>query len=202
MSTFEINKIVGAILLALLLAFGFSNLVRLTVGDEQDEKEPVFLVEVEAEADDEGAAATEAEAAEAATAMAEESGEAAAEVAEAVSVLVAAIAEAELAAGEKVFKKCAACHTVKQGDKHRIGPNLWQIVGAPRARHEDFKYSGAFRDLGGAWDYAALDAFLTNPKDYAPGTKMALPGIKDAAQRAAVIAYLRTLSVAPAPLAD
>jgi cytochrome c len=180
MSTLEINKIVGAILVALLVFVAISNIVRLTVGAEEDDTEPVFLVEVEA--DGEAAAAT-AVASEAAPA--EET-----------------VAEADLAVGEKVFKKCAACHTVKEGDKHKIGPNLWDIVGAPRARRDDFKYSGTFRDLGGAWGYAALDAFLTKPNDYAPGTKMAFPGIKDAAERASVIAYLRSFSESPVPPAE
>lgn len=185
MSTIEINKIVGAILLALLVFVGIANLVRLTVGHEE-EAQPVFVVGIE----DEAPAATEV------------ASEEASEEPEEAPTLVAAIAAADPAAGEKLYKKCAACHTVKEGDAHKIGPNLWDIVGAPRARHDDFKYSGAFSDLGGRWDYAALDAFLAGPKDTVPGTKMAFPGIKDAADRAAVIAYLRTLSGAPAPLAE
>jgi len=77
---------------------------------------------------------------------------------------------------------------------------LWGVVGAPKAGHDDFKYSANFTQLGGDWDYDALDAFIAKPADYSKGTKMAFPGIKDEGQRAEVIAYLRSLSESPAPL--
>ena len=216
MSTIEINKIVGAILMAVLLALGLSFAVELITGAEHGDVEPVFVVEV-AEADEAGAESpnevtvtipTETvvsvveEAAESVEAVVEEAAAVVEEVAEAASSLVAAIAAADIAQGEKAFKKCKACHTVEDGGNHRIGPNLWGVVGATQARHPDFKYSRVLADLGGSWDYAALDAFLTKPKDYARGTKMAFPGLADAGARAAVIAYLRTLSASPAPLGD
>lgn len=152
----------------------------------------------------EAASEMAADATEAAAEMAEDASEMAADataaVGAAVSDLIDRIANADLSAGENVFKKCKACHTPDEGGKHKIGPNLWEIVGAPKARSEDFKYSASFTELGGNWDYDALDAFIAKPADYAKGTKMAFPGIKDEGERAEVIAYLRSLSASPAPL--
>jgi len=99
-----------------------------------------------------------------------------------------------------VFKKCKACHTADQGGPNRVGPNLWNVVGGPKAHAEDFSYSDAITGLGGEWTYADLDAYLTKPKDFAPGTKMTFAGLKKPKDRAAVISYLRTLSDSPKPL--
>lgn len=110
------------------------------------------------------------------------------------------LASASLEAGEKTFKKCKACHTIDKGGANKVGPNLWNVVGADRAGRDGFKYSDAFTGLDGNWGYEELNAFLTKPKDYAPGTKMAFAGIKKAGDRAAVISFLRAQSDAPAPL--
>jgi cytochrome c len=114
--------------------------------------------------------------------------------------LSALLASADPADGEKVFKKCKACHTPEQGGPNRVGPNLWNVVGGPKAAHEGFSYSDAMKGLGGDWTYADLDAYLTKPKDFAPGTKMSFAGLKKPEDRAAVISYLRTLSDSPKPL--
>jgi cytochrome c len=114
--------------------------------------------------------------------------------------LSALLASADPADGEKVFKKCKACHTAEQGGPNRVGPNLWNVVGGPKAHAEGFSYSDAITGLGGDWTYADLNAFLEKPKDYAPGTKMTFAGLKKPEDRAAVIAYLRTLSDSPKPL--
>lgn len=114
--------------------------------------------------------------------------------------LAALLATANTDAGQKVFKKCKACHTTDNGGKNKVGPNLWSIVGRARAAGENFKYSPAFKGLGGEWSYADLDAFLAAPKDFAPGNKMPFKGLKKAGDRAAVIAYLRSLSDSPKPL--
>ena len=198
MSAIEINKIVGAILMAVLIALGLSFAVELITGAEHAHVEPVFLVQV-AEAGDGAGSPIEVAATVATETVVEEAGD---QVAEAGSGLVAAIAAADIEQGAKAFKKCKACHTIKDGGSHRIGPNLWEVVGASQARHQDFKYSPVLAGLGGSWDYAALDAFLTKPKDYAPGTKMAFPGFRGAGDRAAVIAYLRSFSASPAPLGE
>jgi cytochrome c len=114
--------------------------------------------------------------------------------------LGAMLASADPAAGEKIFNKCKACHTSEQGGKNKVGPNLWNIVDRPKASHEGFSYSGALSGLGGEWTYADLNAFLTKPKDFAPGTKMTFAGLTKPEDRAEVIAYLRTLSDSPKPL--
>jgi cytochrome c len=213
MHTIEINKIVGAVLGALLLALGLGFLTELITG-HPEEGEPVYLVaapdapdvpdavvEEPAEAEDtsdiEAVVETVVEAVEEASEAIEE---AIADAGSTSSPLVAAIASADLAKGEKLFKKCKACHGTKQGAKHKIGPNLWDVVGNPKGHHDDFKYSSGLTGLGGDWDYAALDAFLADPKGMVPGTKMAFPGLKKEADRAAVIAYLRAASDSPAPL--
>lgn len=103
--------------------------------------------------------------------------------------------------GEKVFgKKCASCHTANEGGANKIGPNLYNLVGGPKAHLSGFGYSDAMKKAGGNWAYDALDAFLENPKAGIPGTKMAFAGIKDAKERANLVAYLRGQSAAPKPL--
>ncbi len=115
---------------------------------------------------------------------------------EAEPVAVAAIAVASADDGEKQFKdhKCFTCHTVDEGGRRRVGPNLWDIVGAQIAAREGFKYSDGMSGVGGIWDEAALDAWLADPKGFAPGNKMIFAGVKDATARANLIAYLKSLS--------
>lgn len=110
------------------------------------------------------------------------------------------LAAADLAAGEAQSKKCTACHTFTQGGPNRVGPNLWDIVGAKHAHAEGFAYSDAIKSKPGNWDYEELNHFLASPRTYAPGTKMAFAGLPRVADRAALIAYLRTLSASPKPL--
>ena len=105
----------------------------------------------------------------------------------------AALAEGDAAAGEKVFKKCKACHQVGDGAKSKVGPMLNGIVDNEIASIEGFKYSKAFlakKEEGLVWTEEVLDAYLTKPKAYIKGTKMSFPGLKKEAQRADVIAYL------------
>jgi cytochrome c len=114
------------------------------------------------------------------------------------------IAAADPKAGEAVFKKCQACHTAEKGGPNKTGPDLWGIVNRPIASHEGFAYSAGMKEFsqGGSqmWDYDHLNGFLTNPKGYVKGTAMTFAGLKKAEDRAAVIAYLRTMSDSPAPL--
>ena len=115
--------------------------------------------------------------------------------------LAALLAAADPAQGQTVAKKCAACHNFEKGGPNKVGPNLWDIVGAKHAHKDDYSYSDAIKGMADKeWSYAELDAFLTAPKAYAPGTKMTFPGIKKPEDRAAVIAYLRSLSDSPKPL--
>jgi cytochrome c2 len=108
----------------------------------------------------------------------------------------------DLAAGEKTFKQCKACHTIAEGGKNGTGPNLWGVHGRGVATAEGFAYSDALKTLAGqVWDQATLDAFLENPKVYAKGTKMAFAGVKKAGDRANLIAWLATQSGTPVVLA-
>jgi cytochrome c len=102
--------------------------------------------------------------------------------------------------GAVVFKKCAACHTSAKGDKNKLGPNLWNIVNAPRAGKAGFKYSDGMKKKPGNWKFESLNEFLVKPKAYVPRTKMAFGGIKKASQRADLIVYLRNLADSPAKL--
>ena len=101
-----------------------------------------------------------------------------------------AFAEGDAKKGEKVFRKCKACHTATE-DKNKVGPSLLNIVGRKAGAHEGFKYSSAMKDSGLTWDEATLDKFLLKPKDLIKGTKMIFGGLKKDDDRANVIAYLK-----------
>lgn len=92
--------------------------------------------------------------------------------------------------GEKIFKKCASCHTATKGGAAKVGPNLFGVVGRSRASFAGFSYSEAMRAKGGAWDRNSINAFITKPKDFIPATKMAFPGLKKPQDRADVILFL------------
>ena len=105
--------------------------------------------------------------------------------------ILALLASADAIAGEKLAKKCTACHVFDQGGANKVGPALWNIVNADKGAVDGFSYSGALVDFGGQWDYAALNAFLYKPKAYISGTKMNFAGLKKPSDRANMIAYLR-----------
>ena len=114
--------------------------------------------------------------------------------------VLALLAAADAGDGKKAFRKCKACHTADKGGAHKVGPNLWDVVGRAKAGAQGYRFSGVLAGLGGTWSFADLDAFLAKPKAFAPGTKMSFNGVRKAAERAAVIAYLRSLSDSPKPL--
>lgn len=100
----------------------------------------------------------------------------------------------DIGSGEKVFKKCAACHQVGPDAKSKVGPSLNGIIGAAAGQVEGFKYSGALLESGLTWDEAALASFLKNPKETVPKTKMVFGGLKKDDEVADVIAYLATFN--------
>ncbi len=176
MNGLELNKIAAAVLLAGIIAMVSGYVTKglyhpVTHGDERGYSIEVAVVSDAIAADD-----TKAE------------------------DIMALIAKNDVATGEKEAKKCAACHSFDKGGKNKVGPNLWNVVGRTLGGHEGFTYSDAMKKKGGVWDYAALDAFLVKPAAYVPGTKMSFAGIRQADKRAAVIAYLRSLSDSPAAL--
>ena len=118
----------------------------------------------------------------------------------AASGLIGMIADGDVGKGEKVSKKCKACHVFDEGGKNKLGPALWGVVGRDIASHEGYNYSGALSALEGDWSYDKLDQFLAAPKSYIPGTKMVFAGLKKEQDRADLIAYMRTLAAEPAPL--
>ncbi len=100
-----------------------------------------------------------------------------------------------VAAGQKVFQRCAACHTVDEGGKNKVGPNLWGIFGSTAGtRANGYKYSDAMKASGAVWDEATMSEYLENPRKMVPKTRMAFPGLKKPGQRANVIAYLKSVT--------
>lgn len=105
----------------------------------------------------------------------------------------ALVAAADIAAGEKAYKKCAACH-VPDEEQNRVGPHLVDLIDREIASVDGFNYSGALTELGGVWDLDRLDAWLENPREFAPGNKMSFRGISNEEERANLIGYLQSLS--------
>lgn len=102
------------------------------------------------------------------------------------------LAAADLEKGKKVFAKCKACHRLEEGKKG-VGPSLFGILNRDVASADGFSYSGALSDVEGNWTAVALNSFITNPKDFANGTKMKFKGLKKQSDRANLIAYLSTI---------
>ena len=180
MASLEMNKIAAGVLCAGLVAMAAGKIADVLVDPKPLEKN-AYVVNVEA-----------AGTASVATTPASPKNE----------PVLALIASSDPGAGQKVFKKCAACHSVDSGGKNKVGPNLYQILNAKLGAKDGFNYSSALKAFEGAaaWDYGALNGFLKKPKEYMPGTKMGFAGLKKVGDRAAVIAYLRTLSDNPAKL--
>lgn len=110
------------------------------------------------------------------------------------------LASADLSRGETSAKKCQACHTFDKGGRNLVGPNLWGIVGRERATHAGFNYSAAMKSHKGNWTFEELDTYLTAPQKMVPGTNMTFAGIPRATERADLIAFLNSKSDSPQPL--
>jgi len=126
----------------------------------------------------------------------------AAPAAPAVEPITPLLAAANVDNGRTIAQRqCTSCHTLNEGGRHGVGPNLWGIVGANHARAEGFRYSAANQAKASEpWDYEALNAFIANPRAAMPGTAMGFNGLANTQQRADLIAFLRTLSANPVPL--
>jgi cytochrome c len=179
MDSFEINKIVAAVLLVALLVIGIGKLSDVIFYVEKPEK-PAYSVEVE-------------------QAVASIS-QATAETIEEKIDIAALMALGDLTTGEKVFKKCAACHSIVKGGKNAIGPALYNVVGRKVGAVEEYKYSKALAAYDKEWTFEELNGFLIKPAKWIKGTKMAYAGLRKEKDRASVIKYLNENSDSPLPL--
>ena len=114
--------------------------------------------------------------------------------------IMALFASASAAEGAKVFKKCAACHSIKEGGANKIGPALWGVLGRAAGSVPGYKYSKAMAAHGKNWSFEEMNGFLIKPKDWIKGTKMSFAGLKNAKDRAAVILYMNENTNSPLPL--
>jgi cytochrome c len=177
MDSFELNKIMGAVLATCLGVLSINMAAGAIFAPGKLEK-PGYAIAVP----DQPAAGAET---------------AKAEPAEPIAVR---LASSDVGKGQAAAKQCAACHTFEKGGPNRVGPNLYGIVDRAKASHEGFNYSAAMKAKGGTWTYDDLDHFLAGPKAWLPGTSMGYAGLTRGGQRADLINYLHTLSDNPVPL--
>ena len=177
MDSFEINKILGAVLFTCLvmLALNIAASAMFTPAKPQKPGYEIAVTEQPAEGAKPEAAAPP----------------------EPIEKL---LASASVEKGEQSAKKCVACHTFTKGGPNRVGPNLYGVVNRPKASEGGFAYSDALKSKGGNWSIDDLSAFLASPRTFAPGTKMTFVGLPKGSERADVIAYLNSLADNPAPL--
>ena len=114
--------------------------------------------------------------------------------------IMALFASTSVAEGAKVFKKCAACHSIAEDGGNKIGPALWGVLGRPAGTIPNYKYSKAMAAHGKNWSFEEMNGFLIKPKDWIKGTKMSFVGLKKAKERAAVILYMNENTNSPLPL--
>ena len=178
MDSFELNKIIAAVLMVALIVIGIGKLSDVIFHVEKP-KTPGYAVDVE----------------QAITASA-----ASPETVEEKIDIAALMAMGDLAIGEKVFKKCAACHSIVKGGKNNIGPALYNVVGRKTGAVEDYKYSKALAAYEKEWTFEELNGYLIKPSKWIKGTKMAFAGLRKESDRASVIKYLNENSDNPLPL--
>ncbi len=179
MDSFELNKIIAAVLLVALIIIGIGKLSDAIFYVEKP-KTPGYIVEVE----------------QAATAGTETKSDT---VVEKIDI-AALLAMGDLAHGEKVFKKCAACHSIVKGGKNNIGPALYNVVNRQVGLVDNYKYSKALAAYGKNWTFEELNGYLIKPAKWIKGTKMAFAGLRKEKDRASVILYLNKNSDNPLPL--
>ena len=178
MDSFELNKIIAAILMVALLVIGLGKISSVIFHVEKP-KTPGYAVEVEQVAS-----------------SSEESTKSIKTVVDIASLM----AMGDLATGEKVFKKCAACHSILKGGKNKIGPALYNVVGRQVGAINEYKYSKALASYGKEWTFEELNGFLIKPAKYIKGTKMAYAGLRKEKDRASIIKYLNQNSDSPVQL--
>lgn len=177
MNSFELNKILGAILGTCLFTLAL-NIVAGAIFAPEKPAKPGYAIVVKREGGGEKAAPKEQE-----------------------PPLETLLASATVERGKEIARQCQACHTFEKGGPNRVGPNLWSIVGSPRGEGRGgFNFSAAMKAKGGAWTFSELYQFLANPRGYIPGTNMTYAGLSRGPQRADIIAYLNSLSDNPLPL--
>jgi len=179
MDSFEINKIVAAVLMVALIVIGIGKLSDVIFHVEKPET-PSYVVEIEK------AIATSTETDSVST--------------EEKIDIAALMAMGDMASGEKIFKKCAACHSIAKGGKNNIGPALYNVVGRQIGAISDYKYSKALSEYGKKWSFEELNGYLIKPAKWIKGTKMAFAGLRKEKDRASVIMYLNKNSDNPLPL--
>ena len=175
MDSFEINKIIAAVLLVFLFVFGISKISNLVYHVEKPNKS-VYKVEVVKTSSSKDSSATEA------------------------VDISALLVMGSVEHGQKIFKKCSACHSVKKGGKNKIGPALYNVLGRNMAALEDYKYSKALIAFGKSWTFDQMNSFLIKPQAYIKGTKMAFAGLKKEKDRASIILFMNQNSDNPLPL--
>jgi cytochrome c len=179
MDSFEINKLVAAILMVALLVIGIGKITDIIFYVEKPQT-PGYVVEVEQVATNSTLLDTK--------------------TTEEKIDIASLMALGDLATGEKVFKKCAACHSIVKGGKNNIGPALYNVVGRKVGAINDYKYSKAFSEYNKEWTFEELNGYLIKPAKWIKGTKMAFAGLRKEKDRASVIKYLNQNSDNPLPL--
>jgi cytochrome c len=178
MDSFELNKIIAAILMVALLVIGLGKIAD-GVFHVKKPKNPGYQVEKESQLTSGTSQAVE--------------------VVEKIDI-GAFMTLGDVVSGEKIFKKCAACHSVNKGGKNKIGPALYNVVGRAVGGVEDYKYSKALASYGKEWSFEELNGFLLKPASYLKGTKMSYAGLRKEKDRASVIKYLNQSSDSPKQL--
>ena len=180
MDSFEINKIIAAVLLTALIVIGLGKFTDILFHVEKP-KESAYKVEgLE-------------------TSVAKTSSSS--EIKEVEKIDIGQLlALGDLVHGEKVFKKCSACHMIASGGKNMIGPNLWSVIGRTAGSVSDYKYSKAMVAYGKEWTFEEMNSYLIKPQAYIKGTKMAFAGLRKEKDRASVILYMNSKSDSPKAL--
>ena len=173
------NKIIVSIMLAVILVLGINKITDVIFHVEKPEKSAYQIASTSTTTTTETTSASSSSG----------SGE-----------IMALLASASVADGEKVFKKCAACHSIARDGGNKIGPALWGVLGRQTGSVSDYKYSKAMAAHGKTWSFEEMNSFLIKPKDWIKGTKMSFAGLKSKNDRVAVILYMNEKTDSPLPL--